>query len=142
MTISIAPVPAAAVAEVWPVLGPLLAPAVAHDRNASLEDVKAKLVTGQCEAALVASGGAQGVIVTEICTIDAVKVCWVSYVAGTVKASPRQWLAIMRDGIAQIEDMARAAGCQETRIGGRDWSRILPDYQRFDDVPNRMRKVL
>lgn len=123
-------------------LGPILAPAVAFDDNASLEDVRHKLLSGQCEAALVTGDGVKGVIVTELCVIDGAKVCWLSYVAGSVTASPRKWLAIMRSGIAQIEALAKAAGCTETRIGGRDWSRVLTDYQRFDDVPNRMRKAI
>lgn len=142
MNVQIAPIPATAIADAWPVLGPLLAPAVAHDRNADLEAVKEKLLSGQCEAALVTVDGGQGVIVSEICQIDGSKCCWASYVAGKLAVSPRQWVATMRALMGQFEDLARAAGCQEMRIGGRDWSRILPDYQRFDDVPNRMRKVL
>lgn len=140
--IALSPVPASAIGEAWTALGPMLAPAVAHDRNIDLEGVRQKLLSGQCEAAMVSADGVAGVIVTEICTLDGVKVCWLSYVAGSVHASPRKWLAIMRAGIAQIEDLARLAGCVETRIGGRDWSRILADYEPFDDVPNRMRKVL
>jgi hypothetical protein len=142
MTVSLAPIQPAAIGEVWPVLGPLLAPAVRYDMNRSLADVRDLLLSGQCEAAIVASDDVRGVIVTEICQLDGHKVCWISYVAGQVDASPRVWLKIMRDGIRQLEDLARGAGCAETRIGGRDWSRILPGYERFDDEPNRLRKVL
>lgn len=142
MTAVLSPIPTSSIGEAWPVLAPLLAPAVGFDDNASLEDVRRKLITGQCEAATVEDDGLEGVIVTEICRLDGVKVCWISYIAGLVDAPPRRWLSMVRGICTQIEDMARSIGCAETRIGGRDWSRILTDYQRFDDVPNRMRKVL
>lgn len=142
MTVSLSPIPTSLVGEAWTALGPLLAPAVAFDDNASLDDVREKLLSGQCEAAMVNADGTQGVIVTEICQLDGVKVCWLSYVAGSVGLTPRRWLAVMREGIGHVEALARSIGCHEVRIGGRDWSRILTDYQPFDDVPNRMRKVL
>jgi hypothetical protein len=28
------------------------------------------------------------------------------------------------------------------RLGGRDWSKILPDYEPLDGVPNGLRKRL
>lgn len=142
MTVTLSPVPTSAIGEAWPFLGPLLAPAVAFDRNADLEDVHQKLLSGQCEAAMARCDGFECLIVTEICTLDGAKVCWLSYLAGSVNTPPRHWLRIIRDGVAEIEALARAAGCEQVRIGGRDWSRILPDYERFDDEPNRMRKVL
>lgn len=130
------------VKEIWPDLSALLAPAVGYDRNVTLDDVRAKLVSGQCEALFVEDANVRGVIVTEICNIDGAKVCWVSYVAGSVNAYPKQWLSIMREGMAVIEHMAKSIGCTETRIGGRDWSRILPGYLPFDDTPNNLRKAL
>jgi hypothetical protein len=39
--------------------------------------------------------------------------------------------------------MAEIAGCEELRGGGRNWSRVFPDWERFDpEHPNRMRKRL
>lgn len=51
-------------------------------------------------------------------------------------------LSAVRAAVPLIEDLARAAGVAELRLGGRDWARALPDYQPLDGVPHGLRKVL
>jgi hypothetical protein len=71
-------------------------------------------------------------------------VCWVYYllkVSGT-NIGPKAWLEAIREAVGKMEEMARNAGCAEMRIRGRDWSRILPDYEFIDGVPNGLKKRL
>jgi hypothetical protein len=48
----------------------------------------------------------------------------------------------MRGELRKIENIARDAGCTEMRVAGRDWSRILPDYEPMPGIENRLRKAL
>ena len=42
-----------------------------------------------------------------------------------------------------LETLARNAGCAEMRVAGRDWSRVLTDYEPLPGgKPNRLRKRL
>lgn len=42
-----------------------------------------------------------------------------------------------------LEALARKAGCAEMRVAGRNWARVLNDYQPLPgDIPNRLRKRL
>jgi hypothetical protein len=83
-----------------------------------------------------------GVVVTELCAPDGVPCLWIPYIAGKSNAGPRGFIRAIRRIAAHYEELARQAGCSEIRIGGRDWSRVLPDFERFDDKPNRLRKRL
>ena len=66
-----------------------------------------------------------------------------SYIAGQVDLPPKAWLRAMRQMMAELERLARRAGCRFMRIGGRDYRRIFPDYAPFDpEAPNRLQKVL
>ncbi len=69
-------------------------------------------------------------------------ICWASYIAGIVDLPPRKWLRAMRGFMAELERLARDAGCYAICIGGRDYSRIFPDFTPVGDVPNRLQKVL
>lgn len=51
-------------------------------------------------------------------------------------------LSAVRSAMPVIEDICRKAGIQELRLGGRDWSRLLKDFQPLDGVPNGLRKRL
>jgi hypothetical protein len=48
----------------------------------------------------------------------------------------------VREQMRLIEQMAKESGVTEMRVAGRDWSRVLRDYEPFDEVPNGLRKVL
>lgn len=140
------PIPATAIPRVqaeWHWLGPLLAPAVAHDANRSLADVYRLLVEGRLEAAVLCLPETAVVVVSELCEIDGVRVCWLSYLVGKTRLGPKASIAMARETMKSFEALARKAGAEEIRIGGRDWSSVFPDFERFDpDHPNRMRKKL
>lgn len=69
-------------------------------------------------------------------------VCEISDLKGRIDLPRRQWLAAVREEIGKIEGIARSAGCNEMRLGGRAWSRVLPDYEPLGGVTNGLRKVL
>jgi hypothetical protein len=134
------PLSAAQVEREWPVVEALLAPAIAIDDHP--QDVKALLLSGRYQASMISGDDALGIGVTEVLTLDGVTVLWLPYLAGITKMSPKAWLKMARGLMRHYEDCGRAAGCAEIRIGGRDWSRVFPDFERFDDKPNRLRKRL
>ena len=68
--------------------------------------------------------------------------CGIYQLRGWIRLPPRRWLKAVRAEVRKLERIARAAGCVEMRLGGRDWSRILPDYQPLAGVKNGLRKVL
>lgn len=69
-------------------------------------------------------------------------VCEISDLKGRIDLPRRQWLAAVREEIGKIEGIAKAAGCNEMRLGGRRWSRVLPDYEPLSGVTNGLRKAL
>lgn len=69
-------------------------------------------------------------------------VCGIRNLVGKVTAPPKQWLRAVRAEMRKLEGLARDAGCKEMRLRGRDWSRILPDYEPLDGTPNGLRKDL
>lgn len=69
-------------------------------------------------------------------------ICSVWKLRGRMDLPPRQWLRAFREETTKVETQAKAAGCVEMRCGGRDWSRVLPDYQPLPGVKNGLRKRL
>ncbi len=69
-------------------------------------------------------------------------VCGIHAMAGKIKAPPKRWVRVVREELARIEALVRNAGCVEIRLCGRDWGRVLPDYEHYDGVPNGLRKRL
>lgn len=135
--------PRGSISRLWPELETILGPAIDRDTGTSREAVREWLESGLSEAFLIDAGNAGGVAVTTIGPIDGVEVCWLNYVAGTSNLAPRAFVRLARDVAEQIEILARNAGCAEMRGGGRNWSRVFPDWERFDpDYPNRMRKKI
>ncbi len=124
----------------WPWLSQLLRPAVEGGR--SLEEVRDLLVRGHLGLATVHLKNAAAVIVMQPGMFDGLYCLWVSYLAGEVKGPPKVWLRTVRRVMAHFEEKAREAGCKEIRIGGRDWSRVFPDWLPCPAVPNGLRKVL
>lgn len=51
-------------------------------------------------------------------------------------------LSAARAAMPLIEDLVRMCGVVELRLAGRDWARLLPDYEPLEGVPNGLRKVL
>ena len=64
------------------------------------------------------------------------------HMTGKINLPPKAWLRVVREQMGRIEQIARQSGVSELRIAGRDWSRILPDYEPFNEIPNGLRKFL
>lgn len=143
----ITPVPSARIPNEWGWLAPLIAPAAEHcspdmDRTALLAETRERLISGQYEVALVSTAAASGIVVSEFVLSGGVQVLWLTFVAGRSKLGPRALVRFMRAMMAQFEDLARAQGCDEIRIGGRDWSRVFPDFERHAGIRNELRKKI
>ena len=69
-------------------------------------------------------------------------ICGLYRFEGSVPFPPKRWLRVIREEMQTLERIVREAGCEELRLGGRDWSRILPDYQPLDGIPNGLVKRL
>lgn len=130
------------IARNWGWITQLLAPAVAHDPNRTLTQVKqAALISAMGIATLHGPSGA-GIVVIEPGWFDGKWCLWLPYMAGRLKAGPKTWMLIARDIMEQFEALARDSGCEEIRIGGRNYAGIFPGFERFDAQNNRLRKVL
>ena len=140
----ITPIPSHAIVAAWPELQALLAPAIAHDASLSTADVRLRLIHGQMEAAYVSVAHGEGVVVTEMCMTGGDRACWLNYVAGKLGSCPKAALQTFRAVMAHYEILARRQNCTAIYVGGRDWSRIFPDFalSPTSHDPNRLRKAL
>jgi hypothetical protein len=120
----------------------ILAPAVRHDKHASLQRVYDDLCAGVSRCFTVTLPNARGVFVFRVFEEDGRIICWSSYIAGTVDGGPMQWVRTMRLIMAGFEQLLKSAEVAENRIGGRFWGRIFPDYEMHDPETNEMRKEL
>ncbi len=137
------PIAREAIPGVWPRLSAMLGKAIAHDDNVSHETVVSWLLSGESEAFWIKTDRANGAGVTTLGDFGSGPCCWINYVAGDVRGGPRAFVSEVRSIVDEIEVLARAAGCIEMRIGGRNWSRVFPGWERVDPKhPNRMRKRL
>ena len=68
-------------------------------------------------------------------------ICGIYELRGKINVR-RHFHKLVRAHMRRIERIAKQSGCSEMRVAGRNWSRILKDYEPFDDVPNGLRKVL
>lgn len=69
-------------------------------------------------------------------------ICGIHRIEGRLSLPPKAWLKTMRTELGKIEAVAKQAGCAEMRVVGRDWSRVLTDYEPMPGIENRLRKVL
>lgn len=69
-------------------------------------------------------------------------VCSVRKLRGRMDLPRGDWLRAVREEMHKIEALAKAAGCNEMRCGGRNWGRVLPDYEPLTGVKNGLRKGL
>lgn len=51
--------------------------------------------------------------------------CLIHTLTGTITLGPKAWLRAVREEVRKLERIAKASGCAEMRIEGRDWSRVL-----------------
>lgn len=92
--------------------------------------------------ALTVPGGT-ATVVFEVYEEGGEMICGLQKLHGRVNLPPKAWLRGMRAEMTKLEAIARGAGCAEMRIAGRDWSRVLPDYEPLPGgKPNRLRKRL
>ncbi len=122
----------------WPAFAEILAPAVRQDPKQTIEGLHRRLAAG-AESLLEITGPGHCLMVIEL-TNDLV--CWTKYLAGHIEGGPKARIAIIRTAIEHIEAVAKAAGCTEHRLCGRDWSRLLPGYEPFVGFRNGLRKGL
>ena len=69
-------------------------------------------------------------------------VCSIHRLRGRIALPRREWIAAVREEMHKIEGLARAAGCNEMRLGGRRWARVLTDYEPLAGVTNGLRKAI
>jgi hypothetical protein len=84
-------------------------------------------------------------ITLQVVVEDGVKVAGIYDLTGTIDLPYRAWLKAVREEVRDIESKARALGFDELRLQGRNWSRILPDFEQITDAPklrNGLRKRL
>jgi hypothetical protein len=113
----------------WLRLETLLSPAIAHDAVRKVADVYRDLMAGDMAVFDVAEGNSMGAAVIEFAPSEtAERCCWLLYIGGRVGGHGRAWLATVRGLMARFEQIAREHGCEEMRVEGRNWSRVLTDY--------------
>lgn len=128
----------ARIERLWPVIAETIWPAVRQNSHFTLEILRKRLLNGMDHIFQV-NGEAQGFIAIEL-TDDLC--CWIKCAAGAVEGGPKARVQTIREIMAFVEKVAREAGCSEIKICGRDWSRILKDYEPFDGFQNGIRKGL
>jgi hypothetical protein len=129
----------------WPRLGVLLAPAIAQDERRTPADVYADLIARRLHCLAIDGDGVSGIVILEFATATNGKpCCWVVYIAGRIAGTPRQWRRSVRHLMHHFESLAHACGATEMRVEGRNWAKILNDYEVLGDRPgrNELRKVL
>lgn len=135
-------IPAEAIPAQWDALSRLLEPAVRQDPKSTLQSVFDGLLSRRFICFEVRRKSARGALIAEIFEEDGKLCCWACFIAGKVDGGPRQFLRTMREIMAGLEFHVKQAGCAEMRIGGRDWSRVFPDFSVADPATNELRKVL
>lgn len=118
----------------------LLRPAV--DRSDRLlAEVRAGLEARRFEAWELHADKTAMLFVTSLAYHNDRLVLWINYIGGSSRLKPKAWLKEARSIVAEIETLARRAGCRELRFGGRHWP--LPGYEQYDaQHPGWVRKVL
>lgn len=81
-------------------------------------------------------------ITVEVFEEEGRKVCGIYQLTGRIQLGPKAWLRAVREEVAKIERIAKNSGCEEIRVAGRDWSRVLKDYEPFEGPMNGLRKGL
>ena len=112
------------VGEVWPVVGPMLARAVAMADSMTLGDVRGQLDRGEQQLWMSVSpdGVIEGAWTTRIANYPGKRVCEIVLCGGN---AVERWLEM----IEPVEWFAREMGCQKVRIFGRaGWLKVLKGF--------------
>jgi hypothetical protein len=118
----------------WERIGARLAPAVEVDPSRDLNVVFDGLMEGVFSLFDLELHAIDLLVVIEFADDGT---CHLHYAAGSIGGKPREWLGRARLLILLLEQLARRHGCNELRLGGRDWSRIFPRYER-GEMPNEL----
>ncbi len=123
---TLAPVPTAHLAAVWPAVAPWLAGVCARPDSDLTRDALYRLCARQ-EALLIVVHDEAAPVAAGVSQVrrhdDGALSCWILAMGGI---GARLW----RHTLAQIEAGARAKGCSAVEfVGRRGWARLLPDYR-------------
>jgi hypothetical protein len=134
------PIPRERIPQEWERIIALIGPAVDGDKEATRKGLYRELMAGRTEAFWIGVPvHVTGVGVTTISDGE----CWINYVGGEVNGGPRAFVNACRSIVAEIEKLARTQGCKWLVMGGRNWSRVFPEWEHADpDYPNRIRKAI
>lgn len=134
------PVPQSRIAHEWKTISDHILPSI-KDGMTEME-LFGRLVSGNMQAIRIHSFRADATAVLRVDTDENRLVCWIGYLGGKHKGGPKAFSELVRSVVAAIEIKAKDIGCQEVRLGGRNWSHILTDYARHDGLPNGLKKAL
>lgn len=82
------------------------------------------------------------IVQLEVFEEDTGLICSIRKIRGRIDLRPRAWVRAVREELEKLEGIAKAAGCNEMRLGGRKWSRVLSNYEPLAGVKNGLRKAL
>lgn len=127
----------------WHWIYQLLEPVVDQGETRNMQQIKRGLMSGMMGLASAHVPNGAALVIVEPGTFDGVFCCWITCLTGEVRGGFKSFIKVSRQLMTYFELSARLAGCTEMRIGGRNWARVFPDYERFDCiVPNSLRKRL
>jgi len=86
--------------------------------------------------------GVRGVVRLAVIEEPSGLVCVIDKVRGRIDLPRTEWLQAVRDITRWIEAKAKAANCNEMRLGGRRWAHVLTDYEPLAGVTNGLRKAI
>jgi hypothetical protein len=126
----------------WWRLGDTLAPAIAIDGKRTVGGVLDALLMGDFALFTINEDSVNLTAVIELHQIDEAKCLSLIYLAGRIGLPPRSWINRMQTLASRyLVETAKAMGCGEIRIEGRDWSSVFPDWDRLDGT-HELRKRL
>lgn len=122
----------------WGELGTRLSPAILVDPKRKVADVYQALMSGEFALFQINENSVNMLAVVQIAQIDEAKCFSLFYLAGSVKAPPRLWLAKVRDLMQIAIKTAKDLHCTEMRLEGRDWRKVFPDWE-WQNERNQMK---
>ena len=139
--ITATPIPAHEIEERWGAISEAIWPAVRADPGFSLAGLYQRLRAGSAVAFAV-SGKADGYWLVSLDDDGGKLVAWTVAIAGRISGGPKARATLMRQAAGALEKVLVNAGVTAHRICGRDWGRVLPDYEPYHGARNGLQKVL
>jgi len=130
--------------EVWlrqDELSEQLSPAIDVDGKRTVDGVMEALLCGDFALFEINMKSVNVLMVVEIGhTPENAKCLWIIYLAGRIGLGPKAWLAGVRSHVSLLMGVAKSMNCTEMRLEGRNWSRVLPWWERLNG--NELRQML